>query len=136
MRHQVWFGELQNLRKRAIRARVWHKVEIGHRATIGLLQWIASRGERELLNRIIRNRVLNEMIDSAARIIIETINSHRLSFQAKAFLHGKKISKNKIEIYRENGVLYWAPWVEGWLRRREYILFLGTMSIGMGACAD
>jgi hypothetical protein len=132
MRHRIWFGELLELRKRAVRARVWFKVGLEYRATIDVLRWIVGREERELLEKIIRNRTLSDMFNSVANILMDKLSHRRTPFKERAFLRGSEISGKRIEVYRKNGVLGWAPWVEGWLKKMDSRIFLGLMS--KGAC--
>ncbi len=111
-----------------MRANLWGKVETGHRATIGVMHWIWSRGVTGLLDKAVRNAKIRVMMDSAAARIVELLKSRPWALPARirCFVNGIEISKMKIDAYGESGVFRWAPWIGGWLKEPETLFYFGA----------
>ncbi len=127
--------ELLRLRRRAIRAKVWHMMETSHRATIGVLNWIRKRKVTGLLDRAEKNRKVRGMMDAALSRMVELLKSKpwALPPRIRCFLKGLKISQSKSDVYEENGVFSWAPWARKWLEESETLFYFGaTMKWGIG----
>lgn len=120
--------QLFRLRKRAMRANIWSKVENCHRATIGVMHWIWNRGVTDLLDRAIRNIKVRSMVGSAVTRIVDLLSCQPWTLPARirCLVTGMKISKTKIASYREKGVFSWVPWLQEWLEEPETLFFFGA----------
>ena len=119
---------LRSLKRRAMRARVWPRVDIVHRAAINVVQQILERGDEGFVARIKKSTVVGTMVKRAMHHLLRVLQGvpQALPFRLRAMLEGTRIVRDKISIYRENGVLVWAPWVEEWLRRTDTVYYLGS----------
>ena len=128
--HQL--EEIRGLKSRAMRARVWRRVGIVHRAAMRVVEQILARGDEEQVSRIRRSEVVREMLRKATGKVRDALRRvpQALSFKVRAILQGVHIACDRITNYRERGVLTWAPWVREWLGRRDTVYYLGSISIG------
>ena len=115
-----------------MRARVWHRIDIGHRAALRVVEWIVQKGGEHLVSRIKRSRIVSTMVRKAAQRLIDLLGSvaRKPTFKVRAMLEGVYVACERIASYRERRVLAWAPWIKEWLGRRDTVYYLGSTSIG------
>ncbi len=120
-----------NLIGRAMRARVWHRVELGHRATLRVVSWVVRKGESGLVQRVRRNLSIRGMVAAAANAVLQALREvpGALPFRVRAFLEGARIANHRIQAYDGHGVFRWAPWVRAWLQDEGVVIYLGANSL-------
>jgi len=129
--------DLESLRRRAIRARVWNSVDPLHRAAVGVVRELIRRGDFALIARIKRSSRVMAMIETVQQGILRVLQSvGGVSFRVRAVLVGARIVCEKIVAYQKSGVFKWAPWVKQWLKDRETLYFLGSNYIGWAQIRD
>ena len=124
--------DLKSLKKKAMRARIWRKLDTGHRAAIRVVEWVLEKGDAETVNRVSRSCRVLEMVSRATRKLLNILRSlpQILSFTTRAIIEGARIGADKARVYRERGVFSWCPWLKQWLADRETLLYFGYISLG------
>jgi predicted thioesterase len=114
-----------------MRARVWHRVEIVHRAAIDVVQRILEKGDEGFVARIKKSLVVGAMVKRAIHHLLRVLQGvpQELPFRLRAMVEGTRIVREKISICRERGVFNWAPWLKEWLAERDTVYFLGLSSL-------
>ncbi len=127
-------SDTPDLIRRALRAKVWHRVKVAHRATLKVVSWVVRRGDEGFVSRVKRNGAIRRMVSEAAKAVCEALRAacKGPSFISRALLEGARIANQRLQAYAEHGVFRWAPWVQGWLRQRDVVLYLGSASLDCG----
>ncbi len=114
-----------NLVGRAMRARMWHRVELGHRATLRLVRRgrMGSCGGSESL-------VIRRMV-AAANAVLEALRKvpGAPPFRVRALLEGIRMAKYRMQTYDEHGAFRWAPQARRWLGDEDVVIHLGANSL-------
>ena len=122
---------LRSLKRRAVRARVWHRLDPVHRAAINVVQQIMERADQGFVARVRKSKPVGAMINRAVHDLLRVLQSvpRYLPFGLRALLEGTRIATERIRTYDERGVFRWAPWARRWLQEEDVLIYLGANSL-------
>ena len=91
---------------RTMRVRVWHRLDMVHKAAIDVVQRILERGDEGLVARIKKSEVIGTMVKRAAQHLLRVLQDipQALPYRFRAILEDAGIVREKTTVCGESGV--------------------------------